>query len=75
MSNKFQFPAVLSAPCKDCKDRTLYCHKDCERYLKFKENSERLKQIRQREFRYPNDLDNYDLGLFIIPKSKSRRYR
>ena len=35
------------APCKDCPDRHLHCHSECEKYAEYKEHcTERLKNVR-----------------------------
>lgn len=34
----------MDAPCKDCKDRSMTCHSECEKYLLFKRERERNKQ-------------------------------
>lgn len=35
---------VAKAPCKNCEDRQLGCHSQCERYKKFKEESQAEKE-------------------------------
>ena len=44
MSNDWYFAyRPQSHPCRDCKERTPYCHGDCEKYKKFKKEYERNK--------------------------------
>ena len=35
------------APCKDCQDRYLGCHSNCDRYRKFLQENERIKELRR----------------------------
>lgn len=42
--------------CKDCKDRYIGCHSDCERYKNFKLNREKVKRERIKEY---NKFDKY----------------
>lgn len=39
----------MLAPCKGCKDRVLGCHSDCERYLEFSRENERIKEQRRKD--------------------------
>ena len=35
---------TISSPCKDCKERVLGCHSICEKYLKFKKDTQEEKE-------------------------------
>lgn len=51
-------PTVFKA-CKNCADRTLGCHSNCERYLEDKAKNEQLKAARERDLeirRYKADV-------------------
>lgn len=42
---------MLTGPCKDCTERHLSCHSDCERYLSYvKEKDAVNKQIREKKY-------------------------
>lgn len=41
---------MVSAPCKDCKDREVGCHSKCNRYLKFKEELKVIKEKEREDF-------------------------
>lgn len=36
---------MVSAPCKNCEDRHVGCHSECDRYKKFKEEHESEKAV------------------------------
>lgn len=38
-------------PCKDCKDRYVGCHADCERYARQKAELRRVKEARDKYIR------------------------
>lgn len=39
----------LHSPCKDCSDRFVGCHAQCDLYESFRENLEQIAQNRKRE--------------------------
>ena len=39
----------MVAPCKDCPNRSLYCHCDCEEYTEFLKYRELLKKKREHD--------------------------
>lgn len=39
----------MSAPCYKCKDRTLVCHSECEKYLKYRKAIDD-KKAKEREY-------------------------
>ena len=53
------------SPCKDCGDRYLGCHSDCERYKSYKEEN------RERRMRKVNDLEKRG----VIYEAVKRRKR
>ena len=40
----------MIAPCKDCPDRYLNCHDQCEKYKEYKEELDRVREIRNKEY-------------------------
>lgn len=57
----------MKAPCKNCKDRKLKCHADCERYLKWCKKKEEIKK----EMKY--EKANYDSSWTGFSKHRSRK--
>lgn len=43
-------------PCKECAERHLRCHSDCERYKKWADNFHKEYE----KYRKRNDIENYD---------------
>ena len=42
---------AINAPCgKVCPDRKILCHSTCEKYIQYKKDLEKEKQIRMREY-------------------------
>lgn len=39
---------MVTNSCKDCTERHVGCHSDCEKYLKFVEENEKLKAIKRK---------------------------
>ena len=39
-------------PCKDCLDRVVGCHIECERYKAYLEENERIKEEKRQSYRY-----------------------
>ena len=46
----------MTCPCRVCEERTETCHAECEKYLAFRENCERLRKERGR---YANVRDYF----------------
>lgn len=47
--------ARLKVPCRGCGERTTVCHSDCERYLAYRAERERLRLERVAQ----NEADSY----------------
>lgn len=45
----------ISNPCKDCEDRELGCHSQCDKYSEFKSKIEEIKEERIKQ----NFIDDY----------------
>lgn len=41
----------MSAPCKDCADRTINCHSTCAKYLAFKHENDKQREYERRQKR------------------------
>ena len=54
----------MSEPCKNCPDRYLGCHSNCDNYKKFKEEIAERKRKQQRGREYFN---------YLIDKTGSRK--
>ena len=39
----------MNCPCKDCKDRAVNCHAECERYGEYAKEREKIRKARQDE--------------------------
>lgn len=39
----------MIAPCKDCKERKLGCHANCEKYLEFRSHQDSINRIKKTE--------------------------
>lgn len=37
----------MNSPCLDCKDRSQYCHSDCERYAEYRVICDKIKAARR----------------------------
>lgn len=59
---------VPIAPCKDCPDRHLHCHSECEKYIQFVKD----KKIYD-DFVYKQKLANQDLRSYEINKIKRKK--
>ena len=47
---------MIVIPCKDCEDRHVACHSTCERYIKWKEESDKIKKEIDRNRHVANDI-------------------
>ena len=56
----------MFSPCKNCPDRHLHCHSECEKYIKFLAENEKRKQA----VRLENDLYNADIERLKKRRSK-----
>jgi hypothetical protein len=56
----------MLAPCKDCQERHIGCHAECERYIKFKEESAEIEKRRRADVEAWIDFKEYK-------KSKHKR--
>lgn len=51
----------MMSPCKDCKNRKLYCHSSCEQYKEFKAELERINNNRKLHYeQYSIEFDRYN---------------
>jgi len=44
------------APCKDCSDRCVGCHSNCDKYKAFKEENERVKVLSRKN----KEIETYE---------------
>lgn len=42
----------MKSPCKECEDRILGCHADCERYKEFQKDREQIRKNRKAQHDY-----------------------
>ena len=47
----------MKAPCKDCPDRHELCHMECERYLEYRKERDRMNEDRKAEKQLHWDLN------------------
>ena len=40
---------MIKSPCADCTDRYRGCHSECSRYYEFKQDLEKVREIRYKE--------------------------
>ena len=59
-----------AAPCRDCPDRKPNCHSTCEKYLKFREEREKVYKARQD---YNDSMDFY-IDSILRHKNGGGRY-
>jgi hypothetical protein len=58
----------LQAPCKDCPERTMYCHGKCEKYEEYRKQSKKNKE----EYRKSLIWENYRDAMIKKTKRKQR---
>ena len=56
---KIVYPNI-NCPCKDCTDRHIACHCECEKYKEFKENREQINQEIRKKAEQENSLISYE---------------
>ena len=39
----------MNSPCKDCPDRHIGCHSDCDKYINYRKELEQLKEQQYKE--------------------------
>lgn len=59
----------MTAPCKNCKDRTLYCHSSCKRYEVFEDERQHIRKQRLQE------LNNSDYIFDTLAFRNLKRHR
>lgn len=42
----------MISPCKDCEDRTVGCHGSCERYKRYTEEQERIRDLMHQDLEF-----------------------
>lgn len=52
--------------CKDCPDRTVRCHVDCERYIDAKKEHDRIQKI----IKDDKEIDHYKTNKRFIARSR-----
>ena len=62
---------INTAPCKDCKDRHLGCHGECEKYKEFKEYRNKINEKRQEAHKE----DVYEIQKHIRLKKQAMQHR
>jgi hypothetical protein len=64
----------MKAPCKDCPDRHLHCHSECERYKTFKQECDELREKRNKikQAEYTIDRIRYAKAYKIKQKQKTK---
>lgn len=60
---------MTQAPCKDCKDRQLGCHDKCNKYLGFKIENEKTKNMIRESKR------EHNLHIEYLAREKAKRLR
>lgn len=60
---------MAQAPCKDCNDRQLGCHDRCEKYLNFKAENEKTKNMIRESKR------EISLHIEYLAREKEKRLR
>ena len=63
----------MKAPCKDCSDRHLHCHSECERYKTFAKETRELNQARN-QARQEENLFYTPHKRYVKEKLKRDRY-
>ena len=58
-------------PCKDCTDRTIGCHANCQNYLEWKKREDLLKAEKREVGRAVSDIIDYKRK--AISKNKKKR--
>lgn len=58
----------LKAPCKDCADRHIGCHGECEKYIKYKQEHAEMQTFIRR-------LDEERQAVYDYKEAKVRRLR
>ena len=48
--------SLIKSPCKDCPDRRVLCHSECEKYIAYRKRLDELNEKLARE----SWLDSYD---------------
>lgn len=62
---------TINSPCKDCKNRYLGCHSECEKYIEYKE-----KKITQGKVLKTQKINAYNVDSYFktkIEKEKNRK--
>ena len=59
----------ITAPCKDCKDRHIGCHSDCELYKEFQRRNEELNKRK----RFENGLHSYEMRKRLAIEKKYKK--
>lgn len=57
---KLVFPPA-NAPCKDCQDRHIGCHCECEKYKTFTEEYGQMTKDIRRKYEKEEDLNKYEI--------------
>ena len=63
-------PFVTKAPCKNCEDRHVGCHAECEKYKQFKKDAEEAKRAAIKKMKRETDYMEGRYGA-----QRPRRYR
>lgn len=56
-------------PCKDCKDRVLYCHSTCDRYIEWK------KEVDEYNRKMREEIEKYCVPTEVILRNKKKKAR
>ena len=70
---KIKYPN-LNTPCKDCTERHIACHSECEKYKAYKENYEQIKKDIRKEADIQNRLDDYEKQRAKRIKERKKHY-
>lgn len=62
---------LINSPCKDCTERHVGCHAECEKYRKAKEETEEAKEKQ----RLHKETEAYfaDYAMDVIRRNRNRR--
>lgn len=63
---------MVIVPCKDCKDRKVGCHSECDRYKQFTIENEKLKQYVKEQM--PPTINKWSFHGYTDTTGKRRRH-
>jgi hypothetical protein len=64
---------MISAPCKNCEDRSVFCHTFCERYKAFRDAKDRENEKLQKDRQVDYNLNATEVERGLKLKRRPRR--